>query len=72
MAKEKTQVVVSGLPSIGIGGALTITFVILKCLGYIAWSWWLVFAPLWISFGLGLLVIGFALALALIVALADK
>lgn len=28
---------------------LTILFVILKVLGYINWSWWWVFSPLWIS-----------------------
>jgi hypothetical protein len=26
---------------------LTIAFVTLKALGYLDWSWWLVFSPLW-------------------------
>ena len=26
---------------------LTITFVVLKALGYLNWSWWLVFSPVW-------------------------
>lgn len=29
----------------GITELLTITFVILKCLGKINWSWWIVFLP---------------------------
>lgn len=29
--------------------ALTLIFVIAKLGGYIAWSWWLVFAPLWVG-----------------------
>jgi uncharacterized membrane protein YhdT len=32
----------------GIGGWLTVIFVIAKLTGYIDWSWWLVFAALWI------------------------
>jgi hypothetical protein len=38
---------------------LTIVFVIAKILGLIAWSWWWVFSPLWISVvgGIALLVI---------------
>ena len=34
----------------GIAGLLTIVFVILKLLNYIAWSWWWVLSPLWLSF----------------------
>jgi hypothetical protein len=34
---------------------LTIAFVILKCLGYLHWSWWLVFVPEYISIGFFLL-----------------
>lgn len=33
----------------GIFGFLTCIFVVLKLLGVIAWSWWLVFLPLIIS-----------------------
>lgn len=42
---------------IGIVGILTIVFVVLKLVGVIAWSWWWVLSPLWISFGLWLIVI---------------
>lgn len=37
---------------IGFAGLLTILFVALKLLGYIAWSWWWVLSPLWISSGI--------------------
>ncbi len=46
---------------IGIGGALLVLFVALKLTGVITWSWWWVLAPVWIPFGLMLLVLaGFA------------
>lgn len=34
---------------IGFVGLLTILFIGLKLTGYIAWSWWWVLSPLWIS-----------------------
>ena len=34
---------------IGFTGVLTIVFIILKLCGIIAWSWWWVLSPLWIS-----------------------
>lgn len=34
---------------IGFVGALTIVFIVLKLLGKIAWSWWWVLSPIWIS-----------------------
>lgn len=34
---------------IGFCGLLTIVFIILKLCGVIAWSWWWVLSPLWIS-----------------------
>jgi hypothetical protein len=44
---------------IGFFGLLTILFVGLKLTGYINWSWWWVFAPLWIPTGVvvGILII---------------
>lgn len=35
---------------IGFVGLLTILFIALKLTGYIAWSWWWVLSPIWISF----------------------
>ena len=35
--------------NIGIFGLLFIIFLVLKLIGFIAWSWWWVFSPLIIS-----------------------
>ena len=42
---------------IGIGGLLTVDFVVLKLCGVITWSWWWVLSPLWISAVLVILVV---------------
>lgn len=38
------------IKELNIGGsfpaALTLIFVVMKCMGYINWSWWLVFSPM--------------------------
>lgn len=34
-------------PSIGFGGLLGIVFIILKLIGEISWSWWLVLLPIY-------------------------
>lgn len=36
---------------------LALVFIVLKLCNVIAWSWWLVLAPLWIPFVLGLVCI---------------
>ncbi len=41
----------------GFLGLLTITFVILKALGYLDWSWWHVFLPVLIPIGIVIFVI---------------
>ncbi len=41
---------------IGFVGALLLVFIVLKLVGYIAWSWWWVLSPAWI--GVALLVLG--------------
>ena len=51
---------------IGFVGVLTIVFVVLKLVGVIAWSWWWVLSPLWISFGLWLVLIAVMALVALI------
>jgi hypothetical protein len=38
-----------GKGGIGIGGLLTIIFIVLKLTGLISWSWWWVLSPIWIS-----------------------
>lgn len=37
---------------IGFAGLLTIAFIVLKLTHVIAWSWWWVLSPLWISFAI--------------------
>jgi hypothetical protein len=36
---------------------LTVVFVIAKLTGYITWSWWWVFSPIWIGLLIALVVI---------------
>lgn len=55
----------NGSSGIGLSGVLTIIFVVLKLVGVIDWSWWWVFSPTLISFGLALLIIiGFTIYVA--------
>ena len=42
----------SGNSGIGLGTILFIIFLVLKLTGNIDWSWWWVTSPLWIPFGL--------------------
>lgn len=42
---------------IGFCGLLTIVFIILKLCGVIAWSWWWVLSPLWISIILAVIIV---------------
>jgi phosphoglycerol transferase MdoB-like AlkP superfamily enzyme len=52
----------------GLGFVLFVVFLVLKLTHVVAWSWWWVTAPLWISAGLYVLILGLALAVAGIVA----
>ena len=45
---------------------LTLIFVVAKLFNFIHWSWWLVFLPSLISFGIGILLILFALLLVIL------
>lgn len=49
---------------IGFCGLLTIAFIVLKLCGVIAWSWWWVLSPIWISFAI---IIGIFAIAALVV-----
>lgn len=51
---------------VGFGGLLTIAFIVLKLCGVIDWAWVWVLAPLWISFGLALLIVVLCFIVALI------
>ena len=63
MNKNKTTVNKSG---VGFSGLLTIAFIVLKLCGVIDWAWVWVLAPMWISFGLVLLILAICFIIALI------
>jgi hypothetical protein len=50
---------------IGFVGLLTILFIGLKLTHYIDWSWWWVLAPIWITGGLLVVIVVWALVLAM-------
>lgn len=50
---------------IGFTGLLTIAFIVLKLCSVISWTWVWVLSPLWISFGLFVLIFVPALVVAL-------
>lgn len=54
---------------IGFAGLLAIVFITLKLCNVIAWSWWWVLSPIWISMGLVLGIIAIVGIIALIAAL---
>lgn len=60
---DSGRVVVNSTPGIGIGGILTLIFLVLKLAGVIAWPWIWVFAPLWIPIAI---VVGFLLLFGII------
>ena len=41
----------------GLDVILTIVFVVLKLCEVITWSWWWVFSPIWISWGIAIVLI---------------
>jgi hypothetical protein len=45
---------------------LTIIFVVAKIAGYLSWSWWWVFSPLWIGIPIALLLVFFGAVLVTI------
>ncbi|HDS1140230.1 TPA: hypothetical protein QDZ75_004308 [Stenotrophomonas maltophilia] len=59
----------SSTGGIGFVGLLTIVFITLKLTGFIAWSWWWVLSPVWISASITIVIIGIVLVLSLIGAL---
>lgn len=69
MADEKAaSTAKTGFPTCSV---LTILFVLLKVFGKIAWSWWLVFAPLWIPLVIVFVLFGSILLVGLMAALVD-
>jgi hypothetical protein len=62
---QKVDVQVNLKYPLGLSGILFTIFLILKLTGTIGWSWWWVFAPIWIPIGAFLLIllIGFIIFL---------
>lgn len=54
MSDKKTTTRSGG---IGFTGLLTIAFIVLKLTGYIGWTWWWVFSPIWISIAVAILLV---------------
>lgn len=54
----------------GFVNLLTVLFVGLKLTHYIAWSWWWVFAPMWMSAAFVLAILFFIAVIATLVAIA--
>ena len=54
MADNKSTVSSGG---IGFAGLLTIALIVFKLCGVIAWSWWWVLSPLWISWIVAIILI---------------
>lgn len=47
---------------------LGIAFIVMKLMGYITWSWWLVLAPFWIPICIGIIILFFVFGIMVIVA----
>ena len=65
MSKQQQQTTTGGVSTLGV---VQIVFIILKLVGVIEWSWWLVFIPLYVMIGFGFL----ALIVGLLVIAATK
>lgn len=62
---NKTVVNNNSSGGVGFAGLLTILFIALKLTGVIAWSWWWVLSPLWISVILFVFIVLIALVIML-------
>ena len=65
MSKQQQQTTTGGVSTLGV---VQIVFIILKLVGVIDWSWWLVLIPVWIMIGFGFL----ALIVGLLIIAATK
>lgn len=51
----------SSTSGVGLAGLVFIVFLVLKLTKVISWSWWWVFAPLWINLAIVIVVAVFAI-----------
>ena len=70
--EENKITTTAGSGGIGFAGLLAIVFIVLKLCGVISWSWLWVLSPIWISFGLALILFAIVGTLLLIEIIADK
>ena len=47
----------SSTTGVGFCGLLTLVFIVLKLVGVISWKWLWVLSPLWIQFGVGMIIV---------------
>jgi hypothetical protein len=69
---EMSDTTTSSSSGIGFAGLLTIAFIVLRLCGVIAWSWWWVLSPLWISALAAFAIIAVVLLVAGVVALVKR
>jgi hypothetical protein len=50
---------------------LTLSFIILKLVGVINWSWWWVLAPMWIPMACGVCIVLILLGMAVVITILD-
>ena len=61
-----SQASTSSSGGVGFTGLLTVLFVALKLTGVIAWSWWWVLSPLWISAALAVVILAVVFLVAVL------
>lgn len=57
--------------NLGFSSLLTLVFVVAKLMGLVAWSWWVVFAPVIISTSVVLFLLGVVAVLSFVTVLID-
>lgn len=57
---------------IGFSWTLTLIFIVLKLTNVIAWSWWWVLSPIWITGGIGVAAVLIMLLLYAVVRVFDR
>ena len=63
---NKGEIQMKNEQGVGIGFILFVVFLVLKLTKVVTWSWWIVTAPLWIPFGIVLVIVIIATVVAII------
>lgn len=78
MSDAKATASASAFGGLGLSGCLTLLFVVLKLVGeqfptpVADWSWWLVFSPLLVAWGLFLAIMTLVALIAVAIAIYEK